>query len=175
MDERCLILSAAVSDCDAEIPDYLKRFTTAEAALYLLATVRTERQRLAEIEALLEAECARRMPSQRVELPGMVAERKGGKDRKAWRHADLASAVVTGYLTDDDGLIADDDSETAQTARDVERLLLDCAGIAYWKTTALRALGIDPDVYCDSTPGRRTVHITVGDPTEPVTSEGVAA
>jgi hypothetical protein len=108
------------------------------------------------------------MPSDKVELPGLFAERKGGKKRTQWQDRDLASAVVTRYLTDPDtGEVMGEDTDAYEAARDVTDLILRLAGVSYWRVTALRDYGINADDYCTSERGRRTVVIREADPTEP--------
>jgi hypothetical protein len=84
-----------------------------------------------------------------------------GKDRKTWQHEALVHAVVDKHLAAADGEIPDPFT--------VAGWIRECAGIGYWKTGALKAIGIEPDEFCESTKGTRTVSIshddTIGDTT----------
>lgn len=126
------------------------------AALELLFDLREARQKLAEIEASVEAVAAQRMAAPKVEWPGFVAERKGGADRKSWEHDRLAWAVVHPLCVDVNG--ETDDTAAALVAQVRDRLL-NCAAVSYWRVTQLRQLGLNPSDYCSTTTGRRTVHV----------------
>lgn len=78
-----------------------------------------------------------------------------GKDRKAWEHEALLHDVVNAHLEDAEGEIPDPFT--------IAGWVREAAGFAYWKSGALKALGIDPDEYCESQPGRRTVSISTDD------------
>jgi hypothetical protein len=88
-------LTIAVEAVDGQTLAYIDRTDDADTALCLLAQVRTQRIRLATIEASLESLAARRMRAEhrdRVELPGVgLFERRGGVDRKDWDHRGVAS------------------------------------------------------------------------------------
>jgi hypothetical protein len=78
-----------------------------------------------------------------------------GQARKAWEHESLVHDVVDAHLAQLDGEIPD----PFTTARWIR----EAAGFSYWKSGALKALGLDPDDYCESTRGRRTVSISTDD------------
>jgi hypothetical protein len=155
-------LTIAVEAVDGQTLAYIDRTDDADTALCLLAQVRTQRIRLATIEASLESLAARRMRAEhrdRVELPGVgLFERRGGVDRKDWDHRGVASRVVRTLLVDPTtGEAAPEEyRDFAYLLRD--RLLEACR--TEWRTTALRKLGVDPDEFCTKTPGRTTIQFT---------------
>jgi hypothetical protein len=148
-------ISSAIDDLDNDVVAVLGEDNMA-STVRLLHEIRTERQRLAIIEAQVEAECARRMPDKVFRGDGLVAERKGGAKRVAWRHDDLAWAVVNRHVVDGNGEV---DPVAAELVGKIRDDLLNAAAISYWRTTQLRLLGIDPGDYSTTEVGRRTVHV----------------
>lgn len=85
-----------------------------------------------------------------VQVEGLpVAKVTRARDRKAWEHRPLAQAVLDAHLTER-GFEQPDPWEAITW-------VLDAAGVAYWKVTTLRELGIDVDQYCETTPGKPQV------------------
>lgn len=91
---------------------------------------------------------------QEVEGIGVIDVRRG-KERKAWDHEGLGPAVIDANLQLAGGEIPDPFT--------VARWVLAAAAPSYWRTTALKAIGIDPDEWCESKPGRVSVQITTHD------------
>ena len=139
-----------------DVPAHLDVFDTAEAACALLFDLRETRKRLADLEAYAEAEAARRMPGKVLRFEGFVAERKGGVDRRNWRHDEVAWAVCLPLLADANGEV---DEAAADLVGQVRDRLINCAQISGWRINQLRPLGIEPADYCETTTGRRTVHV----------------
>lgn len=129
----------------------------------LLASVRRARATLAFLESEVETLVAGLMASNVVVIPEVgVLERRGGRKRTSWDHARLASLLAV--------RVADQrrvDPETGEIlprppgrlAQDVVDELLDCAGLSYWKSGALKHRGLDPAAFCEEEPGRTTVGI----------------
>lgn len=123
------------------------------ALVLLLDDLRSLRQELATVEAYAESQAARAMTVRKLELPdGRIAEKYAGKNRKDWRHDlvmgelwDLAVEVAAGDLDDAIGAF--------------RTLVIQAAGLTYWRTTELRRLGIDVDKYCTVEGSRATVRI----------------
>jgi len=124
----------------------------------LLADIRASRSRLHGIEAVVESYAARAMTGNRLELPGLLAERKGGAKRTDWDHMRLAGVVARRYATDVES--GEVDPTLAELTEAVSRWLLEFAAIQYWRAGKLREVGIDPDGYATVERGRRTVVIT---------------
>lgn len=147
-----------------DVPAHLDVFDTAEAACALLFDLRETRKRLADIEAYVEAEAARRMPGKVLRFEGFVAERKGGQDRRNWRHGDVAWAVLHPLIVDSNGEV---DEAAAELVGQVRDRLIECAQITGWRINQLRPLGIEPADYCETATGRRTVHVRPDTDDEP--------
>lgn len=155
-------LTLAVEAVDTTTLAHIDADGSAETALCLLGKVRTDRIRLAQVEASIEAEAVRRMRAKhldRFELPGIgLFERHSGNSRKEWDHAGVAGRVVQTLLVDPNtGEPAPDEyKDFAYLLRD--RLLE--AARPEWRVTALRTLGIDPSDFCTTTPGRSSIQFT---------------
>ena len=102
------------------------------------------------------------MPDRRIEVPGVgVVERRQGKERRAWDWDALLPQVTRCYMDPDgtgefptDPLIAVDRMQAM--AEDVIGLTPSKAP----RLSPLRGLGIDPDEFCESKPGRVSLQIT---------------
>lgn len=152
------LIEGATKRLGEAIPAALDVDTRPEPAVELLATVRGLRKGLADLEAWLEGECVTRLHYGQQRLGEYVAEVRGGKDRREWRHDDLAWAVVRDVCVDTStGEIV---PEARQIVDEVRSRLLNCAQISGWRVLQLRPLGIEADDYCTCTPGRRTVQVT---------------
>ena len=105
-----------------------------------------------------EANVAELMPSKRHEIEGLgTLERRKGTDRKAWEWESLWPLLVRLTL-DPDGTGELPDLPT--TVASLTSLTQEVIGLTPSKqprVTALRAMGVDPDDWCDATPGRVTV------------------
>lgn len=134
---------------------------TAESVVHLLAELRTQRKALADLEAFVEAAAVKRIPYSKApqRIAGQVVEVRGGSSKwGAWRHDDLAWAVCRDIATDKEtGEVV---PEVAQIIDQARSALLNCASIAYWRTTQLKPLGIDAADYAERVPSRRTVSLT---------------
>lgn len=131
-----------------------------KAMVELLADIRDTRQRLHQLEAVVEALCAAIMTDNRLELPalGLLAERHGGKRRTSWDHSRLAGVVARTYATDETS--GELDPTLAEVSEAVTSHLLQFAHVDYWRAGVLRSAGIDPDGYATVERGRSTVQIT---------------
>lgn len=123
-----------------------------------LVACRGFRQLAADIERLLESRVAAAMERPFVTIEGLgTLERKKSKDRKAWDHKRVAAKLLEVAKAERiDGLTGEVLASEGEAAM---LTFLACAGVAYWKTTELRGRGIDPDDYCESSPGRETVRV----------------
>ncbi|MBM89764.1 MAG: hypothetical protein CMQ41_15480 [Gammaproteobacteria bacterium] len=73
-------------------------------------------------------------------------ETKTGNPRKKWDHKELASQVAKKIH---DRSIDMDTGELMKSAEEQIQELLEYASPSYWRVTALKELGIDPDEYCE--------------------------
>jgi hypothetical protein len=160
-------LAEAVARLSDDVPAALDVDDSSEAVVRLLADLREQRKQLAEMEAYVEAAAVKRLKYGQQQVGDFIAEVKGGKDRKAWRHDDLAWAVCRPLAVNENtGEVV---TEIAEIIDQVRSRLLNCAAVSYWRTTQLKPLGINPDDYSESTPGRRTVTVTSAIEAEPAT------
>jgi 3-oxoacyl-(acyl-carrier-protein) synthase len=73
-------------------------------------------------------------------------ETKTGQPRKKWDHKGLGSQVARRIH---DRSIDMDSDELLKSAEEQIQELLEYASPSYWRVTALKELGIDPDDYCE--------------------------
>lgn len=82
----------------------------------------------------------------KIDSPHGEVQIRKAKTRKQWDHPLVAYRVASEAIArrepDDDGAL-EPPEHTAVAA------VLDAAGIGYWRTGALRDLGLDPDTYCE--------------------------
>lgn len=141
----------------AEILDDLHEIEALDA----LSEVRQARVALAQIEASLERRAAKVMTGNLIEWPGGVAERRFGKDRKAWQHDELIREVTSHIARE-----AAVDKTSGELDDMLAALIQDAVAVfaathrPEWRVTALKQLGIDPDEFCEAIPGRTTVVLT---------------
>lgn len=158
--DALLALRQAVAAADehrselAEAGDWAALIEGLASLKPLLADLRT-------LANAIEDDAARLMPSKREELPGIgVVERKKGTDRKAWQSEDLLRELVLSVSTAD---------ENGEKHTDPDELLdrlkaaVPFTGSLGWRVTALRAMGLDPDEWCETKPGRVSLQFHGGD------------
>ena len=155
-------LAEVVDALNTELPAVLDDIAANQPLLCeLLHALRTQRIRLAELEATVEAKAARSMGrADRIEWAGYYAERKGGMVRKHWDHKLLAAKVTERNYTDPD--TGEIDVVSEEVAQDVVSELLRAAAISYWRVSVLRQMGVNYDDAVETERGRRTVHVTKG-------------
>lgn len=119
---------------------------------------------LKSVTEAIEADLAALMPTKTVEIPGVgVLERRKGQDRKAWDWPELLPLLIRMYV-DPDGT-----GEMPGPAEVIDRmreLIVDVIGVTPSKSPKvrpLREMGIDPDEFCESKPGRVSVQLHGGD------------
>ena len=124
----------------------------------LLTSVREVRALLAECHDQIEDTLVAGMAGLwRVEVPHVgVIVRHSGKKRTRWAHDDLWEAVVDAVLSEPQ---ADENGEVLPPAEAVAVALRRAVGPGYWRTTALRDYGLDPDEFCSTSEGRETVEV----------------
>lgn len=96
------------------------------------------------------------MPSKVVELPGVGSlERKKGNDRRRWDHETLLRVVLA--RSRDERRADPETGEYEDAGEAAVRVLAECAHVDYWRAAALKARGLDPDEYCESSPAPPSV------------------
>lgn len=119
--------------------------------LVLLADLRDFKTELDILVREVEDDCAKLMPRKAVSTNQVLAERTGGGlTRRNWDSRAIAQDLVKAR-TEKYG--------TFDSPGDVADLLVEAAGVSYWKTTALKQYGLDPDEYCQSERARQTVKV----------------
>lgn len=101
------------------------------------------------------------MPDKTIELDGLpVLERRRGTKRNHWHSDELVKLLVHRAIDpDEDGVIPGTITEAVERTTD---LLTRCAPFTPsmgWRVTALKALDIDPDEWCETAPGPVSVQI----------------
>lgn len=124
------------------------------AGISLLADLRDQRKRLAELEAAVESHVARHMGPERFEAHGVVAERKGGNVYKRWDSGLVLSRVIDRMVKGSGGEVPD-----PWQVRDEVTAIFALSP----RVTALKARQIDYDDAVTVERGRRTVHIVRAD------------
>lgn len=126
-----------------------------ESLCLTLADFRELRRTIAVMEDDLSDLIAQQVHVHR-EVDGIgIVEVKKGANRKAWDHDRLTELVTARAL--DERKLDENTGEYERESEAVARALRDCAGFSYWKVTGLRKRGIDPDEYCETSPGRVSV------------------
>lgn len=123
-----------------------------EVAARLLVAVQELRRLFAVTEDELHAFLCDVLPSggTTVDGVGYVAKKKG-TTRTAWDHDELLRRVVAAAR--DERLVNETTGEYEAAEEAVARVIAECAGISYWKVTALRPRGIDVDEFCEKSYG----------------------
>lgn len=154
-------LRHAIRRLGDDVPAALDVDDTTEAVVRLLDDLRTQRKRLAELEAFVEAAAVNRIPYSKgpQRFGDLLVEVRGAKwSRAHWNHPSLVHAVCGDLIYDKDTGVPVE--EVAQIVHMVRDRILAAASINYWRATVLRDQGLDPDDYADKVLGRRTVSLT---------------
>lgn len=121
-----------------------------------LRDLRDLKRSIAVLDDHLSDLIAQEMGGKWAEVEGFgIVEVKKGSTRKAWDHDRLTSVVVARAI--DERTLDEETGEYEREATAVARALRDCAGFSYWKIGGLKKRGIDPEDYCETSPGRVSV------------------
>lgn len=95
-----------------------------------------------------------------VVLPsGDTVEKKWDKNRKAWKHKDLADVVSEKI----ESLAIDmDTGERVLSTKEMITALLDYVQPSYWRVTALSNIGVNADDYCQSGEAEPSISLRKG-------------
>lgn len=145
-DALAVLESAVRAVVDAPHPDDW------QDAVRDLARLRDSVHRLGQIDRLLTNHIylAGEHGKQLVEGVGEVMVARS-RDRRQWDAHGIAAAII-------DERMADRGGEEAHPA-DVAEWLLEVLAVSYARVTPLRAMGLDPDAFCSSTPGTPAVSL----------------
>lgn len=128
----------------------------------LLHQCRDARRALTDLEHLVEDTLASKLTDKRTELDGMVLEMRGGNVRKKWDSERLLSEVLRRGIDPDGTGVLPEPAELLERARSVVARCVPVTPSLGWRVGALRDLGLDPDEWCETTPGRKSVQIHAG-------------
>lgn len=157
------VLRAGIADLDgirAELADT----GDLDSLAHGLDSVRRLKRDLAMLESAIEADVAGLMPQATVEFDGFVLQRRKGTDRKAWQSDELLTHLLTLAAHDPEtGEVIEDVHEVRERTATAIKATLPIVPSTAWRVTGLRAIGLDPDEWCSTSPGRTSVQIHRGD------------
>lgn len=118
-----------------------------------LHAIQEVKRTVAQLEERVMNLVVEQMPSKVVHIDGLPPlERKTGTVRKAWDHEYVGKMLAAAAQ---DERIDRMTGEVLMTEGEaVKRLILDAAGISYWRTTVLKGKGIDPSECCEESKGK---------------------
>lgn len=123
----------------------------------VLTQLRARQKQLGDLEAIVAARLAQRMPRNILEWSGYKAVRKEAAGRVTWYHDDVAQAVATDAMVDPaTGEMPSD--EVQRVVWQVVGAIKNCVS-PRWLVTPLRARGLDVSELRTVEPGRRIVAI----------------
>lgn len=119
---------------------------------------------LRDLARAIEDDVARLMPAKTVEVPGLgMVERRRGTDRKSWDWEGLLPTLIR-LVVDPDG--TGEMPDAGEVVSRMRALISEVIGVTPSKgprVRQLRELGLDPDEWCESSPGRVSVQIHGGE------------
>ncbi len=153
-------LAEHLDDIEDQIVEYAA--TNLPAAVELYAEYEGLRSAMGKRTEDMAKTIAEHMPDRRIEVPGVgVVERRQGKDRKAWDWDPLFRRTVRAYLDPDGtGEFPTDPMVAVDRMRSMVDEVIGLTPSKGPRLAPLRGLGIDPDEYCTSQPGRVSLQIT---------------
>lgn len=92
-----------------------------------------------------------------VTLPsGDTIEKKWSKDRKGWKHKELAEIVAERIET---SAVDMDTGEIVLSVHEMIKKMLDYVQPSYWRVTALSDIGINADDYCQAGDSKPSISV----------------
>lgn len=153
------VLRAGIADMDG-IRQELADAGDLDSLAHGLHALRRLKRDLAMLESAVEADVAKLMPEPTVEFDGFVAQRRRGTDRKAWASEELLGQVLLRAAHDPEtGEVIADPYELRDRIAEHVRMTLPIVPSTGWRVTGLKALGLSPDEWCESSPGRTSVQL----------------
>lgn len=161
MSDPVTSVTAAVDALEAALPGLLEACTDPHATdmAELLYEVQAARIKLQGLERDVEGQCAKAMLDPQVLTPTLRVERYRSAERKTWQHEEwqrdvrnkaLRSVGLAGMqgVLDAQGEVLD-----PSVLHEVLTRVQEAHSAGAPKTTTLRKLGLDPDDYCERSPG----------------------
>jgi hypothetical protein len=134
-------------DCASEYfaEDPAKKNT--EALAIVIAAIRECRDALNLVSDPVERDLIELYGAGRFVVEGLgEVQVRNATNRSHWDHEALTRKLVA--LAADERRVDEETGEYERESDAVARVLTECAGISYWRVTALRPRGIDPSEYC---------------------------
>lgn len=166
-------LTSAVDNLELVVPGLLEQCTASDGAdmAAVLLQIQQARIKLQDVERYVELECAMALTGDMTEAPGLRIERYRSAERKAWDHESWQRDVRNKALRKA-GLLAahvisaDGEEVPAGVLHEVLTWVQSVHGATGPKVGSIRGLGLDPDDYCERSPGAWHVKVhTVVDET----------
>jgi hypothetical protein len=157
-------LWTVIDDLNRDVPNEVAAVPDTQSTLILLGLLRNARKELQVVEQFVERAAAESMFDDRFEGPGVLAVRRQTAEQTVWQHEDLATAVLTAAVVDENGELPSEDANVL--ACKVKQALMACAAVSYWRVGKLEEHGISVNDYRTRTPGRWTVDVTLGEGVE---------
>lgn len=138
-----------------------------DGMVLLLQSIRRAMAQLRWAADELEDEIVKAIPAKEMVVAGVGAiTLRTGTKRTGWDKEGLVN-VLTARIADDPAILCEvETGEMLTPSQQVERILSRFleAATPSWKVTGLRAFKIDPDEYCSTTYGRKTVQTPTVEP-----------
>lgn len=160
-DTALRMLRAAIGHAD-EARRQLAEAGDWEALAWALSAVRALARDLRTLERATVEDVATTLPEKRVTIDGLgTVERRKASVRRAWQSEDLFRSVLARALVDEDTgeILAGSTLEVAETIGSEVLACMPVTPSMGWRLTALRARGMDPEDWCETTPGPASITI----------------
>lgn len=136
---------------------------TPEALAIVLVAIRECRAELANLYDHVERDLLSVMDEKKMVVEGVgEIEVKHATRRTKWEHETLIPAILS-RLADEPGVFFDPDDGTflpnQTVGANVARRLNECVSFGGGKVTGLRAIGLDPDEFCETDYGKAQIKL----------------
>ena len=150
-------LKANLADLSVDVPRFLDN-SDVDGVVQLLDQLRTHAAVLGQITDNARRSVANRLGKGKHHVAGYQVEVKSGGGWSDWQHDRIAWAVCSSIATDPE--TSEILPEVADIVDQVRSRLLNCAGVAYWRTGQLGPLDIDVAEFASWKPAKRGVVLT---------------
>lgn len=160
-DTALRMLRAAIGQAD-EARRQLAEAGDWEALAWALSAVRALSRDLRTLERATVEDVAGLLPEKRVTIDGLgTVERRKASTRRAWQSEDLFRRLLAQALVDPETgeILAGSTLEVAETIGSEVLACMPVTASMGWRVTALRARGLDPEDWCETTEGPASITI----------------